>query len=455
MANVYGFEIRRRAIVPFLNKTILTELLKTYPNANNIEEEYKSVINNSKNDHYSGLTMLRDNAIKLKDSLLRMSGRNSTKDSANSYSEVRALIDDATRNNRIDAWAEIICAAGEGGYRNYSTALFDSKFCRVSFALLMYIRNQIDDRIKSIEDKVKTCEDKIKPLTYKSTSLEDKIKLLQVKLEEDDELALKVHASIQKKIADIKQLIQKAMDNIEDTHSLKLNVRYANSGKNFHDSSLEVIDIYQRRLYFLGAAAHELKPAKMLFPKFLFNIDKLRNDYELSPSQAATLDINLPIFLQHIYPVLYFKDHFPNIKDFKEEGIVIEGFEHLAGKTKPAFEVTKPAKVTPPKLITRAAALEANREVETNAEKLTPPPPPAATTHQIDAMSYSALLKKTLANENNEQKHGEPENILAAAHAQSNVGLFKTDPNKQVKQNPLPPDAAKNASAAKTFGFLK
>src|SRR5580692_9951673 len=138
----------RRVIVPFLNRDIIIELLKTYPSAKQIEEKYgyDSFMTTHKEDPSSFLQMIRNSAGYL--------GYNTPGKSEAVYLEIRALIDDATKNNNIDAWTDIITRGGDGAYTTYINSFRLSNLFLASFAVLMYVRNQVNDRIKSIETKV-------------------------------------------------------------------------------------------------------------------------------------------------------------------------------------------------------------------------------------------------------------------------------------------------------------
>lgn len=420
--------------MPFLNKAILVELLKTYPESAQIESNYKSLTKNYKVDPLSFLQMVRDGSIKFRNTSFGFLGFNTNDKSGACYLEIRALIDDATRYNKVDTWAEIICAAGESGYHTFTKSIKDSRLCRASFALLMYIRNQIDNRIKSIDNKIKIAAEKIKPFDP-TKPFEDRLKLVRDKifLDEDDELALKIHASIIQRISECKKFIQEALGNIQRMNDLKLCIVYANTlevnakiGQDFKAVSEEVIKVTQRHLYYLGDDSSYLKPARELFPAFPFTIDKLCKDYNLTETQAKGLNVNLPVFLQRIYTALYIKDHRPDLKHITDECKVIESFEQLE------------------RIKTRIPAVKSDTVIEDKIEKVEKgvDPVEAFPILEIDTLSSphapgdEIIFNPDLTDQPamiSPQFHDEPESKSEVLR----MSLFKTEPTKEIKQSPI------------------
>ena len=140
--------------MPFLDKDILVQLLKTYPKTKIIEEKYASILKNTNLLDY--FKTIRDGSTNFLNLTSKFFGFNTPEDSEAVYLELRALIDDASKFNRAESWTDILCTAGEGGYHTYMKSAYKSDLTKVSFALLMYIRNQIDNRINEIKIKIKS-----------------------------------------------------------------------------------------------------------------------------------------------------------------------------------------------------------------------------------------------------------------------------------------------------------
>lgn len=318
--------------MPFLNKAILIEILKTYPGADLIEIKYKSLVNEYKETPPSFIQLLTDSSIKIKNGSSRWFGYNTNEDSEACYLEMRALIDDATKNNNIEAWADILCTAGEGGCHTYSRSVIKSELCHTAFALVMYIRNQISDKVKSIKDPRTTDPDEV--------------------------FALKVRDSINHRIAETKLFIQDAKENIKRSHNLKLSSLFANklainiqSGQEFHTSSLKMIEVAQRHLFFLGDDTLKkdayIKPAQEIFDRLPFYSSELRKKYNLSEEQVGNLKLHLPMFLQSIYPSLHIRDNRKDLRHIVNEDTVIASFEKLE---QIKLDEVKLVKSTEPKL---------------------------------------------------------------------------------------------------------
>ncbi|MDA8562101.1 hypothetical protein N9L02_03180 [Gammaproteobacteria bacterium] len=341
--------------MPFLNKEILVEILKTYPGAEQIELKYKSIINEYDPYPTSFLQTLKDGSIKIKNSSSRWFGYNTNEDSEACYLEMRALIDDATTNKNVEAWADIICAAGEGGYHTYSRSIIKSELCHSVFALLMYIRNQVNSKIKSIKDPTNTTDP-------------------------NEILALKIKQSINNRIQNTIQFINGAKENIIKSQSLKLSNLFATKfainipeAQEFHSSSLKMIEVAQRYLFFLGDESLKkdtyIKTAQELFDNLPFYGTEVRKKYNLTEEQVGKLKLHLPMFLQHIYTSLHIRDNRKDLRHMIDEEVVIKSFEKLEKiKSNNAYKESN-LKISSSEHLTNNNA--DNDESKTNTNRLT------------------------------------------------------------------------------------
>jgi len=302
--------------VPFLNRTILIDLLKTYRGAAQIEEKYDSLINEQKQTPSTFLQLMTEQSVKFKNTSSRFLGYNSAEDSEACYLELRALIDDATQKNNIEAWADILCTAGEGGFQTYSKSVIQSNLGQTSFALLMYVRGQIADKVASIENPETTTD-------------------------KEEILALQINDSIKTRAAETKEFILSAKDNLERSTKLKLSSLYANKfkinvdeGQNFCKYSMKMLEVAQRHLLFLGDESIKndeyLQSAQSLFEMLPFYSSELQKKYHFSENQIRNLKLHLPMYLQDIYPSLHIRNNRKDLENIKEERKVIKSFEELS-----------------------------------------------------------------------------------------------------------------------------
>ncbi len=452
--------------MPFLNKAILIELLKTYPGAKKIEAKYKSLISDYKEDTVSVQQRLSDGSNTLFNFSIGMFGYNTPDKSEGVYLELHSLIDDAIRHNKINLWPEIICKAGEGGYHTFSNSISDSKLARVAFALLMFIRNQVDSKVKVIEDKIRAVEEKPRSIDTKPKSIEEKMRLYRDKifLDADEELAFQIYLAINERIDKEKEVIKKLNDVLKLIKELEFNTVYAGKveinttiGQEFNKWAAKQIEIAQRQLFFLGDDSIKKDPnlkksAQDLFGKFEFYSNQLRKDYSLTDDQIAGLNNLLPIMLQPIYPSLYISDHFKDLKHKVKEGTVIESFEHLVlidmanKQTKMQVNDTRAHESKEP-----AQTPVSQSKIDLIIDTGPLSPPPLIVAQQGDVTK--AFNQESPTSAKSEQTPVEPNH--ASDHAVSDVsssqvvtaGIFKTTSNKQPIQDPASELAADDENA--------
>lgn len=446
--------------MPFLNRDIILELLKTYPNATQIERKYSydSFMTTHKEDPSLFLQMFRNS--------VGFVGYNTPDKSEAVYLEIRALVDAATKNNSIEAWTDIITRGGDGAYTTYTKSIYrGSNLSLASFAIIMYIRNQVDERIKFIDVKVKAAEEKIRCLDTKSRSFDERIKLVRDKivLNADDELALKIHASITQRILDEKEFIQGTTKLTKLSEKLGHSTVFANTldinkeaGKAFLSSSSELVEAAQRHLCFLGDESIEKQLTKelkqKLFPKFLFYADQISVDYNLTTLQTRDIKLNLPIWLQNIYPALYISDIHKQLRPLVKENKAIESFEQLV-----LINMAEKQSVMQNDHVSDTAARESKEPVQTpllqtkndllvDTEPLIPIP--SIMTQQVEVTKDVNIFNppspvrvigeqakldpsKTPSSADNTVSH-------VSAAQPSSTGLFKTKPDAEANLNPSP-----------------
>lgn len=445
--------------MPFLNRDIILELLKTYPNATQIEEKYgyDSFMTTHKEDPSLFLQMFRNSA--------GYFGYNTPDKSEAVYLEIRALVDAATKNNSIEAWTDIITRGGDGAYTTYINSFRGSKLSLASFAIIMYIRNQIDERIKFIEGRVKAAEEKIRFPDTKLKSLEERIKLLKDKiaLNADDELALKIHASITQRILEEKEFIQGTARLTKLSDKLAHSTVFANTldinkeaGKAFHSSSSELVEAAQRHLCFLGDDSIEKQLTKelkqKLFPKFPFYADQISVDYNLTNPQTRDIKLNLPIWLQNIYPALYISDIHKQLRPLVKENKAIESFEQLvlinmAEKQSVMHHDRISSTVHEAKEPVQTPLSQTKKDLIVDTEPLTPISP--IMTQQVDVTKDNVNISSSPSPLHVIDEEAKPEPSKAAMSADNTVsqinaaqpsktGLFKTKSDAEGNSNPSP-----------------
>jgi len=429
--------------VPFLHRAILIELLKIYPGAAQIEKKYEAFAQNDP-DPVSVIKIILGSSNKLKNNALAFLNYNTGDVSEAVYLQLRALIDLAIKYNKIETWVKVIEVAGEGGYHTFMNSLTDSKLSRASFALLMYIRNQVDNKVKSIDDRIKTYEEKPGSVNGK-LSLEEKVKLYKVVLDADEELALKIHLSINEKIAIAKKLIQavKQVNELSDGLELSMTIGgkidvNTKEEKEYLSTSLKKIERTQRRLFFLGDTSFESNPdlkPEDIFSKFEFyTADQLRKDYNLPNNQmdsSLRSKLRLPIFLQRIYPSLYIRSQFKDPKYSElNENQVIESFEQLVliniVKRQSAIHESKERIQTP--------VSQTKSTLVVDTEPLSPALP--ITTQQVEVMRYFNQ-PSPVKHEQTEIKPGNDAISHISSSELGTTGLFNTKSNTQPNLEPV------------------
>lgn len=297
--------------MPLLPQSILIKLLKTYPGADKIEAKYNSLISEYKGkgnppSHLAYIqNKIKEGASKLLSTSARWLGYNTPEDSEACYLAIRALIDDATKNHNMDAWIEIFCVAGEGGYQRYIKSAFTSRLCQASFALLLLIRKKITNKINLIKDPENTTDpDEIHAIQI-DKAIQNRIKLTKQFIEVLT-LALQLGSIIN---------LSTVLANI-----LEINVT---TMKDLKEKAKDAIDIAYRHLLYLGDKSLKKDVFEGL-PSYDIQVKK---KYNLTPAQVENIDLQLPLYLQEIYLSLYIRDHRKDLFHLQDEDKVIKIFE--------------------------------------------------------------------------------------------------------------------------------
>ncbi len=284
----------------FLNKAILVEILKTYPGSELIEKKYENQIQTTKS---SGSIWLQS-AERLKKTF----GLNNTECSEAAYLELRALIDEAIDRKNPFAWAKILCRAGEAANKTLNTSYYGSELCNSAFALRAYIIYKIDEKIKTIKSN--------KPL------------------DDEQKLAVQIKDIFERRIqsnVETIRLLGRVNANIDFLeYGMILDKRFpinVDEIQSYQARTLEIIEIAQRHLYFLGYDSQtdlSLKQPMELFPRYPYYNNK---DFILSRASVEGLKLHLPMYLQPIYIAVHLRNKRPNLKNEINETAVIASFE--------------------------------------------------------------------------------------------------------------------------------
>lgn len=324
--------------MPFLNKAILIELLSKY--GEDLNEKKAS----APKTWYS---IIADTANTALDALKKTAGKNTKEDSLRWYYKLKTLIIKACDEQNIDAWAELICKAGEAGYETRVNSLRGSKLSCCAFALRCYILNKVDVICSTI--------DKNKPLS------------------EDQVLAYKIRSTIDKKIKEQLNFIIKANENINSNKSKSLEERAKSRQNNdaFHTyeySSEQMIIIRQRLLCYLNAHEYLRSKTYQVFvpdkPQSLKEIiEELFPNFELfdfssrmySEETRKKIKIDLPLVFQPNYDAIFIRSKERDLQNDSDENAISNFEERVLKRNAPLAQTpileTLPERVFVPELV--------------------------------------------------------------------------------------------------------
>lgn len=274
-------------------KNVLIGFLKTYPGAEKIE---------AKNNNTSIFSQFKNKSSQLL-------GYNCDEDSEACYLQIRNLIEQACSTNNPKLWVKLILTTAKAGYRTRTNSVQDSQLACAAFALHMYLHTQVSNKVHSIKDNNNP--------------------------DQEEQLAFKIHSTIQQLITRHKRRIEKIIEIINEDDELELSEIFANKlkidtevVKSFEEKACDMLALSQRILFFLGdnslKKAKYIKEATELFEKLPYYSDGIRKKYKLTAEQISKMKMHLPMFLQEIYPSLHIKDKH---NDSKPIETVIQSFE--------------------------------------------------------------------------------------------------------------------------------
>jgi len=290
-----------------LNKAILIEILKTYPDAEEIEKVYNEPVKKPKKltkTRWEQLYDMTSDALKkTKEKTSEALGYNTKIISWAGYLTIRNYISIVCDHNDPKALAELLWVSGLIAHVTRMTSPnYGSELSKSAYALRAYILYKIKEKLDSPHKKERFAAQLMKQ-------------------------------AIEQRIENVIKSIRFANALITLNKELKLGVTLVNNSilngdriRKIEEALSEEIDICYTHLYFLGnneATDYTLKTPQDLFPYYSYYNQK---EFKLDGVSVKNIDHTLPVALQPIFIAVHLREK-TDLGSEKSDITVIETFE--------------------------------------------------------------------------------------------------------------------------------